>query len=272
MATLSDLRAAIAQLVGELLYPGGVPAGSNPPSPVAGVPVCVFQGWPERGAVDADLAAGLVNVSVYAQGGGVNTSRYPVEDVPIALTPPTLSWTIAGTEATLAGTVATPQNVGLLVDGRAYLYGVQAGDTPASIAASLAALVAAVQPASATGPVVSIPGSRSIIGRAGGTATTLREVGRQTVVLEVAIWAPSEASRNAVGSAIEPGLRDIRRLPLPDRSIAMVRFVDVADSDVSALAGLYPRTMRIEAEYASTVTGSAAQILSFAETIGTAQG
>jgi hypothetical protein len=174
MATLSDLRAVIAQLVGELLYPGGVPAGSNPPSPVAGVPVCVFQGWPERGAVDADLAAGLVNVSVYAQGGGVNTSRYPVEDVPIALTPPTLSWTVAGTEATLAGTVATPQNVGLLVDGRAYLYGVQAGDTPASIAASLATLVAAVQPASATGPVVSIPGSRSVIGRAGGTARSSR--------------------------------------------------------------------------------------------------
>ena len=30
--------------------------------------------------------------------------------------------------------------------------------------------------------------------------------------------------------------------------------------------------LRIEAEYASTVTGSAAQILSFAETIETAQG
>src|ERR1700723_1559230 len=106
MATISDLRDAIAQVVGGILYPAGVPAGTNPPSPAAGVPVRVFQGWPEREGIDADMAAGIVNVSVYVLPGSVNTSRYPVVDIPIALSVPTLSWSVAGTAATLGGTVA----------------------------------------------------------------------------------------------------------------------------------------------------------------------
>ncbi|MEI9983518.1 MAG: hypothetical protein WDN69_10105 [Aliidongia sp.] len=83
MATLSDLRAAIAQVIGGLLYPAGVPAGTNPPSPVAGAPVRVFQGWPEREAVDADMTAGIIDVSVYVLPGSTNTSRYPWSIFPL---------------------------------------------------------------------------------------------------------------------------------------------------------------------------------------------
>jgi hypothetical protein len=267
MATLSDLRAAIAQLVGELLYPGGVPAGTNAPSPVAGVPVRVFQGYPEREATDADLAAGIVDVSVYVMPGSVNTSRYPVVDVPVSIAAPTLTWSVTGPTATLSGVVTTPQNVGLLVDKQAYLYAVQPSDTLASIATALAALIDAVQPASASGPGVTVPGSHSIIGRAGGIGTTLREVGRERVSLQIVIWAPSEAFRNAVGGVVEPGLRDLRRLKLADQSIAMVWFDTVSDTDDLGKSDLYQRTLWLNAEYASTITTTAAQIICFTETV-----
>jgi len=199
--------------------------------------------------------------------GAINTSRYPVVDIPITLSAPTLSWRVAGTVATLSGTVSMPQNVGLLVDNQAYLYAVQPADTLATIATALAALVDAIQPASAAGAVVTVPDSRSIIGRAGGIGTTLREVGRERVSLQILIWAPSDALRNIVGGAIEPGLRDLRRLPLADQSIAMIWFGSVADSDELGKADVYRRTLSMDAEYASTVTSTAAQILSFVETV-----
>ena len=139
MATLSDLRAALAQVVGAALYPAGVPEGSNPPS-VAGCPIRIYQGRPEREALDADLAAGIVNVSVFILGGGYNTSRYPVVDTVLSIPATTLSWSVSGTSATLTGTVSSPQNVGLVVDGAAFIYAVQPTDALASIANYLKAL------------------------------------------------------------------------------------------------------------------------------------
>ena len=254
-------------MVGGILYPAGVPAGVTPASPVAGCPVRVFQGWPEREAIDADMAAGIVDVSVYSMPGAVNTSRYPVVDVPISISAPTLAWTVAGTTATLGGAISVPQNVGLLVDRQAFLYAVQPTDTVASVVAALAALVDAVQPAAADGPTISIPGSHSIIGRVGGIGTTLREVGRQKVTVQIEIWAPSDALRNAAGGPIEPVLRELRRLKLADQSIAMIWFDAVSDTDELEKSSIYRRMLLVESEFASTITATAAQVLSFTETV-----
>jgi hypothetical protein len=267
MATISDLRAAISQIVGGILYPAGVPAGTTAASPVAGCPVRVFQGWPERQAIDADMAAGIADISAYIKPGSTNTSRYPVVDVPISITAPTLVWSVTGQTATLSGEVSTRQNVGLLVDHRAYIYAVQPADTLASVASVLAEMIEAVQPASAAGAVVTIPGSRSIVGRAGGVGTTIREVGREKVIAQIEIWASSEAQRNLIGGAVEPRLRDLRRLPLADQSIAVIWLAQVYDTDELAKSGIYRRTIALNAEYASTVTSTASQVLSFAETV-----
>jgi hypothetical protein len=267
MATIADLRAAIAQIVGGLIYPAGVPAGTAPASPVTLCPARVFQGWSEREAIDADMAAGIVNVSVYVTPGSVNTTRYPEVDVPISVSEPTLEWTVVGNTATLGGVVSTPQNVGLLVDRQAFIYAVQPTDTLASIATALAGLINAVQPASVVGSVVTVPGSLSIIGRAGGIGTTLREVGRERVTLEIVVLAPSDALRNAVGGAIEPGLRSLRRIRLADQSIAMIWFGQVADTDEAVKSDIYRRVLWIDAEYASTITSTVAQIINFSQTL-----
>lgn len=259
MATLSDLRAALAQVVGAALYPAG--------APVAGCPVRIFQGRPEREALDADLAAGTVNVSVFILSGGYNTSRYPVVDTVLSIPATTLSWSVVGATATLVGTVFSPQNVGLVVDGAAFIYAVQPTDTLASIATALATQIDATQPASAVGPVVSIPNSHSISGRVGAVGTTLREVGREMVTVTVEISAPSDTLRTAVGAVVEPALRDLRRIKLTDQSIAVVWYELTMDSDGAEKADLYRRTIHIGAEYASTVTGTFAQVLTVCTTI-----
>ena len=132
---------------------------------------------------------------------------------------------------------------------------------------AMALTAAYVQPANAAGSVVTIPGSLSIIGRAGGIGTTLREVGRERVTLEIVVLAPSDALRNAVGGAIEPGIRSLRRLRLADQSIAMIWFGEVDDNDDAAKSDIYRRTLRLSAEYASTIVSTAAQILSFVENV-----
>jgi hypothetical protein len=267
MADISDVRQALAQIIGALAYPVGVPSGAAPPSPLIGAPVRIYAGSPEREALDADLAAGIVNVSVEIGHDGENTSRFPVLDQVIAASPPTLTWTIEGTGATLGGTVTVPQNAGLLVDGRAYLYAVQPTDTLASIANALAALIEADQPAAADGPVVTMPQSRQIIGRVGTVGQTLREVARELVTVHVTVWAPSQLLRQATAVAFEPNLRDLRRFPLPDQSIAQLWLERSYDEDQLEKATLYKRNALYKLEYASTIAGIAPQILTFVETV-----
>lgn len=263
MATISDLRGAIAQVIGTTLYP----AGGTGNSPIAGCPVRVYQGWPEREALDADIAAGIVNVSVFVRPGGKNTTRYPVQDVVISIPAPTLGWSIVGQAATVTGTVSSPQNIGLILLNQAFIYAVQSNDTLSTIAAALAALVNAVTPASASGPTITIPAAGAIQGRTGGVGVSLKEVGREKVTLSIDIWAPSEALRNAVGAPIEPMLRDLRRITLADQSIAVTWYGQTVDSDSQEKAAIYRRMIWLEAEYASTITGAPAEVITFAQQI-----
>jgi hypothetical protein len=267
MADIGDVRQALAQIIGGLVYPMGVPPGIAPPAPLIGAPVRVYAGSPEREALDADLAVGIVNISVEIGHDGENRTRFPVVDQVIAANPPSLAWAISGVGATLSGTVTVPQNVALIVDGSAYLYAVQATDTLASISGALAALIAVDQPASATGAVVTIPASHQIIGRVGTVGQTLREVARELVSVHVTVWAPSQNLRQATAAAFEPNLRDLRRFPLPDRSVAQIWFERSDDDDQLEKAALYKRNALYKLEYASTIAGSAAQILTFVETV-----
>jgi hypothetical protein len=267
MADISDVRQALAQFIGGLLYPGGIPAGPTPASPIVGVPVRIYPGAPEREALDNDLAAGIVNVTVEVGQDGQDTTRFPVVDQVIGMNPATLGWAIAGTTATLGGTVSTPQNAGLLVDGKAYLYAVQPVDTLATIAAAVAALIGVDQPATAVGAVVSVPQSRLITGRIGTVGQTLREVARELLTVGITVWAPSQPLRRAVAVAFEPNLRDLRRFALPDQSIAQIWLARSYDDDQPEKAMLYKRNAFYSVEYATTIAGTAPQILTFVETV-----
>ena len=71
MADQSDVEAVLVALASAALYPQGIDADS-----VCGQPCRVYRGWPNPLALDADLAAGRVNVTVFPVDGATrNTTR-----------------------------------------------------------------------------------------------------------------------------------------------------------------------------------------------------
>ena len=62
MADITDVSNALVTVIAGIVYPNG----TSQPS-ITGVPVLVYQGWPDAVQLRADLAAGKVHVSVYPQ-------------------------------------------------------------------------------------------------------------------------------------------------------------------------------------------------------------
>lgn len=75
MADLPDVENALVSTIATALYP----SGASPGQPSAAGPVCkIYRGWPIPTAtgLDPDLAAGIVNISVFTESGGEkNTTR-----------------------------------------------------------------------------------------------------------------------------------------------------------------------------------------------------
>lgn len=261
MADISDVRQALARIIGGLLYPAGVPTGIDPPSPIVGACCRVYAGWPERDKLDKDLAAGVVNVTVYQQGGGHNTSRYPKKAQVVTRVAPTLTWAISGNTVTLGGAVMVPQNLALIIDGVDFLYPVQTGDTLGSIAAAMTALIAAARTASVSGSTITVPNSHTIVARVGTVSTVATEVSRESLTMQIDIWAPTPALRTATGKAIQPTLRNTPRILLPDGFTAHFMQAGERDDDSTEKALLYRRISLYSVEYPTTITETAPQAI-----------
>ncbi len=158
MADLADIESALVGLIADALYPNGAEAAS-----AIGMPARIYRGWPVLGGLDADLAAGVVNISVLAVPGQVrNTTRWndPAADTYAS---PTITLSVHGQTATVGGIAGAGQLAGLLIDGLAHVYRAAAGDTPGRVAAALAGLIGPA--ASVAGASVSIVGARRLSGR-----------------------------------------------------------------------------------------------------------
>ena len=248
MADIADGARALVTLVAQTVYPNGI----GQPS-ITGAGVRIRQGWPMPAQLDADLANGVVNVSVFP------AAVRPVDSVFSkwrVLTPAerTITATLSGQSVTVGGTVSTPQNVSLVVDGIAYPYAVQPADTLASIATALAVLVSADQPATSAGAVVTIPGAKSISPRVGGMGKRIREVRRQEQEYRVTVWASSYDSRDPLAGAVDAALAARRRLILPEGILGTMRSRALSNSwdDGSQKQGLYRRDLSCWVEYPTT--------------------
>src|SRR5690242_4735388 len=112
MADQSDVEDALVELVSAALYPNGTSAGSVP-----GPDCRVYRGWPNSAALDADLAAGRVNVTVFpGSGTGRTTTRYPQQWAGPPATP-SLTAMVSGTSVTFSGKADVGQIAGILIDG-----------------------------------------------------------------------------------------------------------------------------------------------------------
>ena len=252
MADLSDVETAITNAVEALIYPLGTSAPS-----ILATTVRVYRGWPNPAALNADLAAGNVNLTIFPdpQANRI-TTRMIDPPAPSAPVVPTLTVAISGQTATFGGVASTGQVAGLLIDNAAFVHRTQSGDTPEGVAATLAAYISTSRIALASSATVTIPGAGSIIGRVTADQSAQAETRRQIQSLRLTCWCPTPALRDEAASALDRGLSEIAFLPLPESTHARLRPVGTRVFDQSQNANLYRRDLLLEVEYATTVTES----------------
>ncbi|WP_433867088.1 hypothetical protein [Ralstonia wenshanensis] len=262
MADITDVSNALVTVIAGIVYPNG----TSQPS-ITGVPVLVYQGWPDAVQLRADLAAGKVHVSVYPQPNMLRIIDTAMSDWSTPSAPVnTITLTLSGQTVTVGGTVSTPQNAALVVDNKAYVYAVQAGDTLASIATALAALVNADQTATAAGAVVTIPGAKYISPRVGGQGVAVRETRRQEQGYQITVWANCFDQRDPIASAIDSALSGIPHLTLADQSAAL-RFKSSRQDDSQQKEGIYRRDLMYAVEFSTFASQTLTQITATVENV-----
>jgi hypothetical protein len=230
MADQSDVESALVSAISSALYPYGMDETS-----VSGQDCRIYRGWPNSAALDADLAAGKINVTVFMAGGtGRTTTRYAEQWIgpPVQ---PSLTAVVTGTSATFVGQAGIGQIAGILADGRSYAYRTQHGDTAELVAANLADMARV----------------HSIVRLSHSTLTI---AGVSSLLVRVVADAP--ASRDAATAAIDQSLSGVRFLLLPDGTHGRLIYSGTTVFDQSQNASLYRRDLMYSVEYATTLSAS----------------
>lgn len=250
MADQADVEAALTAIVAGVLYPSGAEAPS-----ILGVGCRVYRGWPSGAPLDADLAAGRINVTVFPEPRPhVTTTRLAAEERIIDTTAPTLSITVKGVRATVAGAALAGQVAGLQVDDMAVVHRTAPGDTPAMVAAVLASYVRTRRIATVAGATLEVPGVGFMLGRVSADRQVRRETRRQRQVFRITVWCPSAELRDRAGAAIDSALAALDFIGLADGTGGRLLYRGSSLMDQSLSARLYRRDLLYSVEYATTVT------------------
>ena len=256
MADLSDVEQALVSAAFAALHPEGDVSHT-----VLGSSIRVYRGWPPSSALNADLANGVVNVSIFSIADDTrNTTRWGLSE---SIVPGISTLTIVATHGsvTVGGMPAVGQLVGLIVNNDSFSYRVQIGDGVAAVAAQLASLVRVSHPCMQNGAVLTIPNASRLIARAVADATVQTEWARQEQGFRVSIWAPNPSARDVVCSAVTGGLAQITFLNLADGSAGRLRYRKTAAHDDDQSAKLYRRDLIYSVEYGTTVTSDSPSFL-----------
>lgn len=267
MADLDDVSDTLAGICAGILYPNGT---EEPSAVTAGVRV--FAGWPLRSQLDADLALGNAQVSVYPSKQEQNTTRYQLKWITRSVNAPTLTLTLADQSVTVDGAIppaTNPHNVMVFANGKPYVYAVQIADTLVSIAAALATLMGAdIFGVGSTGPVITVPPSvRLTAARVGITGTMVREIARQDRVFQITLWAPTPLIRTALAKAIDPALKAMFFICLPDGSSGRMIYRNSAISDEGQKVRIYRRDLFYSVEYPTLEVATATEVVAFEQQI-----
>ncbi len=226
MADLSDVEIALATTVTQALYPQGIAAPSS-----VGAECRIYRGWPLPTALTNDLKRGIANVTVFpAAEPGRLTTRFTDgrQDAGVGAT---LSLAVSGNTVTFGGSGGAGQTVGLVVDGRTYVYIVQAGDTPASVAANLASLARVDYIATLTGSSITIPAAGFFNARVVSDALWRQEIRRQSCSFHIACWCPSAQSRDKIAIAIDQIFASMAFLSFSDGSVGRISYEGTTVTD-----------------------------------------
>ena len=250
MADQSDVEAALVSAIAAILYPQGADAPS-----LIGNHCRIFRGWPSVTALNADLVAEVVNITIFPDGSGHHdTTRYIDEPRLVTHNVPTLIVDVVGTTFTFSGVVGAGQVAGILVDNMAVVHRVQDGETLELVAATLGAYLRTRRLVNVARTSVTIPNARAIIGRVVADQTVQRETRRQRQGFRATIWCPSAALRDIVAGLIDQRLSDSNWLALQDGTTGFIRGVVSKVFDQSLNANLYRRDIVINIEYPTTIS------------------
>lgn len=269
MADQSDVEDALVAAIAAVLYPNGPAA----PAAVGDTVVRIYRGWPVSQALSADLSSGIVNVSVFPGGEPRETTRYTNRWHVTTTTAPTLQPILRRNVVTFTGTPAAGQMAGMAVNGQTFVYLVQAGDSAALVAASLAAQIAAagilVQYSNVT---IALPGAAHLMARVEQAQSAYRETRRQRQSFRVTCWCPSPDLRDATCSLIDSALSDTSFLSLRDGTAARLTLAGGATLDQMENAALYRRDLLYDADYATILTSAQPAMLFGTGTLSTPAG
>jgi hypothetical protein len=251
MADQSDVETALVSVVSAALYPNGTGEASVP-----GPDCRIYRGWPNSAALDTDLAAGKINVTVFSvDGTGRTTTRYAEQWIG-APAQPTLSVTVQGTSVTFYGAADPGQVAGIVADGATYAYRTKAGDTPQLVAASLAAMARGRSIVQLAQNTLTIAGVGNLLARVVADASVQSEVRRQEQGFRITCWCPTPATRDAAAAAIDQALSCQRFIALSDGTRGRLLYDGTAIFDQSQNARLYRRDLNYAVEYPTILSGT----------------
>lgn len=258
MADVAEIETALVNLIAAALYPTGTANSS-----AIAAPASIYRGWPSAADLDADIKAGRVNVTVFADPGMTrNTSRYWPETEQVATVAPTITATDSGAVVTLGGTVTAGNVVGVQFGGgvlaTAYAYAALAGDTLTTVAAALAAKIPG---ATSTGPVLTMPSALDAAAVVMVPQPSATEVRRQDQGFRVSIWCSTPTQRDTVAGLIDnafASLRDAngnftRFLPIKQGEVAWIRYLRSYTVDTPTRSALWRRDLLYQIEYGTTL-------------------
>jgi len=246
MADIDDVSNAIASLVTTAVYPNGI----SQPS-ISGGQVRIFPGWPLPAQLDADMKAGISNVSIFPMAGATATP-FQILDEWYTIVPPVhgMVVSVVGNAVTLTGTPGSTEFCALVLDRK--LAFSEIGLTSAAILSALLADILTNYPSSSiTGSTLTIPGAAYVVARVGAAGTIGRVVHRQRQGIMVSVWAPTPAIRTSLAKAVSVVLSANVRVPLPDTTQMLLVYNRTNVIDTWEAMTVYRRDMIVDAEYAT---------------------
>ena len=263
MADLGDVTALLATMAGAACYPNGLTSAS-----VAGdfVTIRIFEGWPIAAQLDADIAAGACNVSIFPQPNAT-ANVFQVQNEPYVVTPPVygMGVTISGTSITVTGTPGAGEFLTIIADGK-YSYSRLGNSVAAILAAIQTDALANYASVLVVGNTITFTTSR-LVAHIGAPATAAQATHRQKDQILISVWAPSPTMRNVVAAAIDVAFKAVNRITFPDTSSGNLVYIRNAQLDNHERAAIYRRDLVYSVEYATLQTFTVWPITSFNPTL-----
>ncbi len=249
MADQSDVEIALQSIIAGKLYPNGADEAS-----IIGNICRVYRGAPSAPTLGADIATGVLNISVMAREGVKNTTRYPRIWRPAATIPASLIVTVSQVSVSFTGQCLLGQVVGLIIDGSIYAYSVQNSDSTTTLASNIAQhLRTAGWLVAYAGNIITIPGAHSVVGRVVAGAVSFQEIKRQSQEFQISLWCPDPDSRDAAAPLIDQALSSANFIALKDGSFGRITFSGSEVSDQASDATLFKRQLLYLVEYPTTL-------------------